>query len=419
MNNLEELQKQNQHLRQMLKEALAINKEAQKTKRRERVRVRIQRPTATATATNERTATATNKPTATATNERGATATNKPTATATNERGADATNKPNADATNKPNADATNKPNADATTAKPQKELKAQYVKRGFIMYIKNERRLSANTVKSYKWDIKQVNSYLLKKEKPPLHKADAQDFRDFLNEKAKEFSRATQARILACLRSFFKYCQRNDIRKDNPIDLIDTPKRAQVLHTILTVSEVTDLINSIDKKEAQGYRNIAVLRTLYGCGLRVSELLTIKLKDVFLKENRIKVTGKGNKQRFIPLTKETKKAVKNYIEKERANQFINRDCKEYLFLNRKGTNMTRRAIGLIITKYVTKTGIKKEVTPHTFRHSFATHLLENGANINAIQKIMGHSTIASTEVYLKVQDGFIQEQIKKHHLHG
>ena len=442
MNSLEKLQKQNQELRKMLKEALAINKDFQKPKRR--ARVMVQRPPAKAIneqkadATKEQKADATKEQDAKAINEQKAKAINEQKADATKEQDAKAINEQKADATKEQNAKAINEQKADATkeqdakaineqdanatkeqSAKPAKELRAAYIKSGFVAYLKHERRLSANTVNSYKWDLKKVKEYLLKTDKPPLHKTTADDLRAFLNEKGKDYSHATQARIIACLRSFFKYMRRNGIRNDNPVDLIDTPKRAQVLHTILTPEEVTDLFKSITKKERQGLRNIAVLRMLYGCGLRVSELLTIKLNDVFLKENRIKITGKGNKQRFVPITKATKKALKNYIEKERANQFIHRDYKECLILNNRGRNMTRMGIGAIIDKSVKKTGIKKQVTPHTFRHSFATHLLEQGANINAIQKIMGHSTIASTEVYLKIQDGFVQEQINKHHLHG
>ncbi|MBF4985342.1 tyrosine-type recombinase/integrase, partial [Nonlabens mediterrranea] len=222
--------------------------------------------------------------------------------------------------------------------------------------------------------------------------------------------------RALSSLKVFFNYLILEDYRKDNPLELIESPKIGRKLPDTLSTQEIDALINSIDRSTPHGERNRAILETLYGCGLRVSELTTLKISDLFFQEGFIKVTGKGDKQRFIPIGDFTIKVINLYINEIRLHLPIKPQHKDTVFLNRRGAGLTRAMIFHIIKELKVKAGITKKISPHTFRHSFATHLLENGADLRSIQMMLGHESITTTEIYMHVDRAHLTKVMEKHH---
>lgn len=283
--------------------------------------------------------------------------------------------------------------------------------------YLKIEKGFSKNTVESYLRDIKKMISFLEEHnvEVSPIH-ISKEKIQQFIYEISKEVNARSQARLISALRSFFNFLIFEDYRSDNPTDLIETPKIGQRLPDTLSETEVDDLIKAVDLSHPQGERNKTILETLYGCGLRVSELISLKLSDLFFDEGFIRVLGKGNKQRFVPINSENMKRIKLYINEVRNKENPQKGFEDTLFLNRRGKQLTRVMIFTIIKKLTTQLEWDKKISPHTLRHSFATHLLQNGADLRAIQQMLGHESITTTEVYMHLDKSFLKEVINKFH---
>ena len=287
--------------------------------------------------------------------------------------------------------------------------------------YLQIERGLSKNSIVNYSYDIKKLISYL---EEHALSISpiaiDNTIVKDFIYSVSKSINPRSQARLISGLRNFFDYLIFENYRTTNPLDLIESPRIGRKLPDTLSVEDIDNLIKAIDLSYQYngvnlGERNRAIIETLYSCGLRVSELIELKLSDLFFEEGFIKVTGKGDKQRFVPIGPSTKNyiniwiAIRNHID-------VEPNSKDILFLNYKGKKLTRAMIFTIIKQLVEKTGLKKIVSPHTFRHSFATHLLENGADLRAIQMMLGHESITTTEIYMHIDRSHLSDVLNKFH---
>ncbi len=286
-----------------------------------------------------------------------------------------------------------------------------------YSSYLKIERGLSNNTISNYTLDIKKLMHWLEANNltASPLT-IDNDLVRRFIYELAKTVSPRTQSRIISGLKGFFNYLIFEDLRTTNPTDLIEAPKIGRKLPDTLSQLEIDELIQAIDLSSPQGERNRAMLETLYGCGLRVSELVNLKLSDLFFDEGFIKVTGKGDKQRFVPISHHTTKFINLYKLQVRNLGKIAAGHEDTLFLNRNGRGLTRAMIFTIIKDLAVTVGNTKNISPHTFRHSFATHLLENGADLRAIQQMLGHESITTTEIYMHVDRSHLSEIIRKFH---
>lgn len=275
------------------------------------------------------------------------------------------------------------------------------YIK-DFKSYLKIERGLSANTIENYSFDIDRLCLFLEQNaiDVSPL-KITEDQVQQFIYAVSKEVNARSQARIISGLKSFFSYLIFEDYRSDSPMELIETPRLGRKLPDTLSLEDIDNLIGAIDLLKPEGERNRAMLETLYGCGLRVSELITLKISDLFLEEGFIKITGKGNKQRFVPISPITQKYITIYKNSVRVHLPIQKGHEDTLFLNRRGKQLTRAMIFTIIKDLAVKVKLNKAISPHTFRHSFATHLLENGADLRAIQLMLGHESITTTEIYV------------------
>mgnify|MGYP005581864357 FL=1 len=286
-----------------------------------------------------------------------------------------------------------------------------------YRMYLKIERGLSESSIESYTLDVLGFEKFLIDENitKNPID-CDLSSVQTFIYETAKLLSPNTQARRLSGLRSFFDYMIFESYRVSNPTDLIEAPKLGRKLPDVLDLNEVDLLLEQIDLGHPQGFRNRAMLEMLYGSGIRVSELVNLSLSNLFFQENLIRVTGKGNKQRLVPMGKFTKKFILFYINNSRTQQNIDSVYQDIVFLNRNGKILTRQMIFTIIKQLALKADIKKKIGPHTFRHSFATHLLENGADIRTIQILMGHENITTTEVYTHLDTQHLRSVIERFH---
>jgi|SRR5690554_4660929 len=283
--------------------------------------------------------------------------------------------------------------------------------------YLNLERGLSKNSINSYLFDLRKlilfVESNTLTEGPLEIQKETVQRF---IYEIAQQLDPRSQARTISGLKSFFNYLVFEDYRPDNPMDLIESPKTGRKLPDTLSIEEINALIGAIDLSKPEGERNRAILETLYGCGLRVSELLGLKLSDLYFEEDFIKVTGKGNKQRFVPISKINKKYIDLYRKGIRVHRSIQKGSEDILFLNRRGKQLTRAMIFTIIKRLATEIGLNKTISPHTFRHSFATHLLQNGADLRAIQQMLGHESITTTEVYMHIDRVHLSKVINDFH---
>ena len=286
-----------------------------------------------------------------------------------------------------------------------------------YRMYLKIERGLSESSIESYTLDVLGFEKFLIDENitKNPID-CDLSSVQTFIYETAKLLSPNTQARRLSGLRSFFDYMIFESYRVSNPTDLIEAPKLGRKLPDVLDLNEVDLLLEQIDLGHPQGFRNRAMLEMLYGSGIRVSELINLSLSNLFFEENLIRVTGKGNKQRLVPMGKFTKKFILFYINDSRTLQKIDSVYQDIVFLNRNGKILTRQMIFTIIKQLALKANIKKKIGPHTFRHSFATHLLENGADLRTIQILMGHENITTTEVYTHLDTQHLRSVIERFH---
>jgi integrase/recombinase XerD len=290
------------------------------------------------------------------------------------------------------------------------------YIK-SYQSYLRIERGLSKNTIENYSFDIERLCLFLDNNAiKVSPIQIDEQTVQQFVYDVSKQVNPRSQARIISGLKSFFSYLIFEDFRDSNPLELIETPKTGRKLPDTLSVTEIDNLISAIDLTTNEGERNRAMLETLYGCGLRVSELTALKISDLFFEEGFIKITGKGNKQRFVPIGNLTQKYIQIYKDTMRIHLNIKKGFEDTLFLNRRGNQLTRAMIFTIIKDLATKINLNKNISPHTLRHSFATHLLENGADLRSIQLMLGHESITTTEIYVHLDRKFLTEVINTFH---
>lgn len=292
----------------------------------------------------------------------------------------------------------------------------ASYIK-SYQSYLKIERGLSANTIQNYTFDIHRLCHYLeeYKINVSPVQ-ISAETLQQFIYHISKELNARSQARIISGLKSFFSYLIFEDYRSDDPLALIEAPRIGRKLPDTLSMAEIDALIAAIDLSKPEGERNRAMLETLYGCGLRVSELTDLKISDLFFEEGFIKVTGKGNKQRFVPISATTQKYIEIYRNAVRTHLLIKKGSEDTLFLNRRGNKLTRAMVFTIIKDLAREIKLDKKISPHTFRHSFATHLLENGADLRSIQIMLGHESITTTEVYVHLDRRHLTQVVNRFH---
>lgn len=288
---------------------------------------------------------------------------------------------------------------------------------KSYQSYLRIERGLSKNTIDNYSFDIERLTLFLdnNQMEVSPI-KISEETIQQFIYSVSKEVNPRSQARIISGLKSFFSYLIFEDYRQDNPLELIESPKMGRKLPDTLSLSDIDKLIAAIDLSSNEGERNRAMLETLYGCGLRVSELVALKISDLFFEEGFIKITGKGNKQRFVPIGNVTQKYIEIYKNHVRPHLNIQKGHEDTLFLNRRGRQLTRAMIFIIIKELAVKIELQKVISPHTFRHSYATHLLENGADLRSIQLLLGHESITTTEIYVHLDKKHLTQVLNKFH---
>ena len=288
-----------------------------------------------------------------------------------------------------------------------------------FKNYLKLERGLSDNSIKSYDYDLILFKKFLItnKINDTPLN-CKPETIKNYLYKSFSDKKSISQARSISAIKSFFNYLIFEGYIKDSPISNIESPKQEKKLPKVLTEEEIKKLINSIDLNHDFGQRNKTIIEILYGTGIRVSELINLKLSNIFFKENIIKVIGKGNKERFVPLGEIASNELKIYIN-NRNRLKIDSKSSDILFLNRYGRGLTRSMIFKIISDASKRVGLDKKISPHTLRHSFATHLIKNGADLRTIQLILGHESITTTEIYTHLDTLHLEEVLKKYHPRG
>lgn len=291
----------------------------------------------------------------------------------------------------------------------------SRYIK-DFVSYLKIEKGLSENSVEAYANDVRKLEEF-----STGIHKSP----KDLTFDDLKQFvadlydlglSARSQARIISGIKQFFLFLILEGEIQTDPSELLEMPKIGRKLPEVMTVEEIDNLIDAIDLSKPEGHRNKAILETLYSCGLRVSELVNLQFQDLFFDEGFIRIIGKGNKQRLVPVSPSVEKEIGIYTEQIRNHMKIKAGNESYIFLNRRGARLTRNMIFTIIKNLAAETGLKKNISPHTFRHSFATHLLEGGANLRAIQEMLGHESITTTEIYTHLDQAFLREAIISYH---
>ena len=292
-----------------------------------------------------------------------------------------------------------------------------QYAIKEYQMYLKIERGLSKNTIDSYTKDLEKLCLFL-KENKISISPIviDTNIIKQFIYEVAKKITARSQARIISGLRSFFDYLVFEEHRNTNPTDLIETPKIGKKLPDTLSQNEIDALIEAIDLSHPQGERNKTIFETMYSCGLRVSEAITLKISDLFFEEGFIRVLGKGNKERYVPIHENAQRYITIYQKAIRRHVLPQKGFEDTLFLNRRGKGLSRQMIFMILKDLAIKIDLKKKISPHTLRHSFATHLLQNGADLRAIQQMLGHESITTTEVYVHVDKSYLKQVVETFH---
>ena len=286
-----------------------------------------------------------------------------------------------------------------------------------YQIYLKIERGLSENSIKSYSYDINNLLRYINKyNSKLILKQCDKQFMQEFIYKISKNINSRSQARLLSSLKSFFNYLVFEGYNKSSPMELIESPKIVTKLPDVLSIEEIKLLIKNSELKKDHGIRNSAILETLYGSGLRVSELINLKLSDIYYDEKLLLIQGKGNKQRLVPFGSICESKINNYVYNFRIFKKIKKNSSDIVFLNRNGNKLTRATIFNIVKETQMRSNIKKTISPHTFRHSFATHLLENGADLRSIQIMMGHENITTTEVYTHLDTKHLSKTLNKFH---
>ncbi len=289
-----------------------------------------------------------------------------------------------------------------------------------FSTYLKLERGLSDNSIESYILDVQKFIGFL-ESYKQPYKLEDITDeiVQEFIYQIHDLVASSTQSRIVSGLKSFFNYFVLEGYIERSPVEHISSVKQARKLPAVLSVSQIDDLIGAIDQSSELGYRNKVILETLYSCGLRVSELTNLRISDLFFQEGFIRVIGKGSKHRFVPIDQNTMSYINTYIQSVRSQLKVAKNSVDILFLNRRGAGLTRAMIFTIVKDLVKELEFSQEISPHTFRHSFATHLLDNGADIRVIQLLLGHESIATTQIYTHVSSQKLKEVLLRFHPRG
>lgn len=290
--------------------------------------------------------------------------------------------------------------------------------KKGFKAYLQLEKSLSENSVDAYIHDIEKFTQFLslnnFEKSPKEIELADLDKFLKWINELG--MTTASQARIISGIKAFYKYCLQEQISISNPTELLEAPKLGKHLPDTLSFQEIEQIIASLDLSTPEGTRNKAMIETLYSCGLRVSELVNLKLSCLFFDVGYIRVTGKGDKERLIPIGSSAIKFIKIYLDKIRVHINVIKGNEDIVFLNRRGTILSRVMVFMIIKEAAKKAGITKKISPHTFRHSFATHLVEGGADLRAVQEMLGHESITTTEIYTHLDREYLRETLQQFH---
>ena len=289
---------------------------------------------------------------------------------------------------------------------------------KGYENYLKIEKSLSSNTVDAYIRDINKMDGFFNSEDsKKKINSINHEDFQNYLAHlNGLKINARSQSRVISSMRSFFKYLMIEKIIDNNPSELLENPKTGKKLPEFLTIDEIDLMVSQIDRSKSDGERNIAILEVLYGCGLRVTELIELKISEIYWKEGFIRIIGKGNKERLVPLGKIASKHLKIYLNEIRVHQKIDNQFVDHVFINKNGIKLSRVMIFKIIKKLTEKAGIQKNVSPHTLRHSFATHLVEGGADLRAVQEMLGHQSITTTEIYTHLDKDYLRSNIMQFH---
>lgn len=291
-----------------------------------------------------------------------------------------------------------------------------KHLLRDFITYLRIERSLSAATVESYRFDMMKVESYCIEKASE-IKNWTALDVRDFIAFcVGQEMAPTSQSRMISTLRAFFHFLMLERYIQVNPMLLIESPKLGRYLPDVLSQEEVLAMINQVDLSQSAGHRDRAILEVLYSSGLRVGELLSLQISNCFWNEGYLRIVGKGNKERLVPIGAWAIKWVQFYLQRERNHWPVQRESEDILFINQKGKSLSRMTVLNIVKREAIKVGIHKDVSPHTFRHSFATHLVEAGADLRSVQEMLGHSSITTTEIYTHLDRQRLREEIMLYH---
>lgn len=287
-----------------------------------------------------------------------------------------------------------------------------------FKSYLKLERSLSANSIEAYLNDVQKLFQYFESIDKPihikEISPADLKLFISWINELG--MLPSTQARVVSGIKSFFSFLLLEQLINEDPSALLETPRLSRKLPDVLNIEEINGLINAIDASKPEGMRNKAILEALYSCGLRVTELITLRISNVFEEQEFIKVIGKGNKERIVPIGQSALKYINIYLQESRVHIAVKKGYEDFIFLNRLGTGLSRISVFTLIKDLALKSGLKKSISPHTFRHSFATHLIEGGADLRAVQEMLGHSSITTTEIYTHLDRDYLKGVLKEFH---
>jgi integrase/recombinase XerD len=289
---------------------------------------------------------------------------------------------------------------------------------RDFKTFLQLEKNLSANTIEGYIHDVTRFEQYMAGQPgKKEVENSTLEDIQNYILWLSKfGITPRTQARNISALKGFFNFLCYSHVIKKNPSSLLELPKLGKKLPIVLSVAEIDRIVAAIDLSKPEGHRNKAIIETLYGCGLRVSELIGLRISDIFANEGFIKVRGKGSKERLVPIGQTALREIGYYTEKQRNHQVVDSKAGNILFLNRRGKMLTRVMIFTIVKELAIKAGIQKVISPHTFRHSFATHLIEGGADLRAVQEMLGHESILTTEIYTHLDRDYLRQAIIEHH---
>lgn len=288
----------------------------------------------------------------------------------------------------------------------------------GFIDFLQLEKGLAFTSIESYKNDLKKLDEYLTSTienlQVNQIAHHHLLNFLEFLNELG--LATASQARMVSSVKSFFAYLTLEKIIITNPAELLEAPKLSRKLPEVLSYHEIELICASVDLSSAEGHRNRAIFEVLYACGIRVSELVNLNISNLYLEIGFIKVLGKGNKERLVPIGESAIKYLNFYLEDRKKNDLCDKNSEDIVFLNRRGRQLTRNMIFLIVKEAAAQAGIDKNISPHTFRHSFATHLIEGGADLRVVQQLLGHESITTTEIYTHLDMNFLKETIRSYH---